>query len=435
MKKWTFGVIGVSVLLWAGSTDLAAFFGADSFFSIRRSVMLLTGVVLIALMGFAMVLALRLPVLERWIGGLDQMYHLHKWLGINAGLFLFLHYMTEQAPKWMVSAGWMARPARGARTPESTLAFPALKGLAGDIGEWILWIMPVLLLVALVRLIPWQGFRYTHKLFPVLFLGGAFHSVALMPSFWWTQPVGMWTVFWSILGSAAAIWSLSGRIGRNKRHQGTIAATHFHPETRILEVEIDLQGRPLSYTPGQFAFLRFERAADAHPFTIAGMTGSRVRFAIKMLGDLTRRLPDLAREGQSVQVEGPYGGFTFAGARPQVWVAGGIGITPFLARLEALTKAGGATQPITLHYCVRDLETALWPEDLAARCAAAGVDLQVQVAEQGQTLRAEHIARPAQGWPDIWFCGPSGFANALKTGLKRLGLPERQFHAERFQMR
>src|SRR5690606_37760064 len=70
-----------------------------------------------------------------------------------------------------------------------------------------------------------------------------------------------------------------------------------------------------------------------------------LRFSIKGLGDYTRSLPARLRVGDGVTVEGPYGRFDFRpNGRPQILVAGGIGITPFLARLQdmAAARAGGA---------------------------------------------------------------------------------------------
>ena len=49
----------------------------------------------------------------------------------------------------------------------------------------------------------------------------------------------------------------------------------------------------------------------------------------------------MARIGQPVTVEGPYGRFTFDdGAERQIWIGGGIGIAPFVARMKALAACG-----------------------------------------------------------------------------------------------
>ncbi len=443
MKKWIFGITGISVLVWLLSADLAVFADATSFFSVRRTLTVLSGIAVFALMGFSMVLALRLPVFERWVGGLDRIYYVHKWAGISAGIFLAVHYLIVDAPKWLVGAGMMTRPARngGPRPADAVVTIPGLKDLGETVGEYAMWIMLGVVIVALVRVFPWRLFRYVHKLFPLLFLAGAFHAVVLMPISWWLQPSGIWVAFWAIAGSAAAVWSLAGQVGLRRRHAGIVRATRYVADAKIFEVDVELRDKAMPHAAGQFAFVAFEGAADAHPFTIASadQTGRTLRFAIKQLGDLTNRLPDMVRAGQNVRIEGPYGRFIFAGRRPQIWVAGGIGITPFLARLESLIQAGGAKQPTTLHYCVANERAAAWPEDLPARCAAAGVNLQMHIAERGDCLDAGTVAQAhtdkTARWPDIWFCGPLGFADMLKAGLGKLGLPARQFHNEMFQMR
>lgn len=62
-----------------------------------------------------------------------------------------------------------------------------------------------------------------------------------------------------------------------------------------------------------------------------------MRFAIKALGDHTHSLKKELKIGQDVIVEGPWGYLDFnIQSERQVWVAGGIGITPFISQLEYL---------------------------------------------------------------------------------------------------
>jgi ferredoxin-NADP reductase len=35
----------------------------------------------------------------------------------------------------------------------------------------------------------------------------------------------------------------------------------------------------------------------------------------------------------------------------------------------------------------------------------------------------------------VWFCGPQGFAEAVRQGMRQLGRPSARFHQELFQMR
>jgi hypothetical protein len=58
----------------------------------------------------------------------------------------------------------------------------------------------------------------------------------------------------------------------------------------------------------------------------------------------TRRLPRLLSIGHPMWVEGPYGRFVFDDDKPrQIWVAGGIGMPPSVARMQELAASGAAS--------------------------------------------------------------------------------------------
>lgn len=162
-------------------------------------------------------------------------------------------------------------------------------------------------------------------------------------------------------------------------------------------------------------------------------------FEIKALGDYTSRLAATLREGAPVTVEGPYGRFARPAAGPQVWVAGGIGVTPFLAWLEAAREEPGRMPPVWLHYCVRDGQADPFVEVLRQRCAALdNVTLQVHSAAAGQRLDAAALAQgevAAGRVANVWYCGPAGLATALRKGLRRLGRGDVRWHQEAFDMR
>ena len=106
-----------------------------------------------------------------------------------------------------------------------------------------------------------------------------------------------------------------------------------------LEIDVQPEGGWRGHQAGQFAFLRFDKSEGAHPFTISSdwAGDGHLRFLINALGAHTRDLFERLKVGDAVRVEGPYGRFTFEGSSPrQIWIGGGIGVTPFMARLQAL---------------------------------------------------------------------------------------------------
>src|SRR5690606_38125149 len=113
----------------------------------------------------------------------------------------------------------------------------------------------------------------------------------------------------------------------------------------------------------------------AHPFTIASADqgdARRITFQIKGLGDYTKTLVRRLGPGHAVRVEGPYGRFLHSRQRngaQQAWVAGGIGITPFLAWLEDIRQNPADAPQAQLHYCVRDAQKDPFVGRLRALCA------------------------------------------------------------------
>ena len=71
------------------------------------------------------------------------------------------------------------------------------------------------------------------------------------------------------------------------------------------------------------------------------------------------------------------------------------------------------------------------------QAAAAGVRLQVLVDRRDGYLTGERLRQQVPDWQtaSVWFCGPTGFADALRQDLCAHGLPADQFHQELFAMR
>src|SRR5690554_6807222 len=67
-----------------------------AYFPFRKVFVQYSGILAVVMMAVALVLALRLRVLERWVGGLDKVYRLHKWLGIGSLVLATLHWWRSE---------------------------------------------------------------------------------------------------------------------------------------------------------------------------------------------------------------------------------------------------------------------------------------------------------------------------------------------------
>ncbi|MBN9549638.1 MAG: ferric reductase-like transmembrane domain-containing protein, partial [Alphaproteobacteria bacterium] len=309
-----------------------------------------SGVIAMGVMSVAMILALRPRWPERWFGGLDKMYRLHKWLGITALVVAVVHWLWSQGPKWAVGWGLLERRARGERPAVEDPVeafFMSLRGSAEGVGEWAFYAAVLLIVLALIRYFPYRLFYKTHLLLAVAYLVLVFHTVVLFEFRDWTSPIGMAMALLLAAGTYAAAIVLLRRVGAGRKVQGTITSLHYYPGVRALETEIEVpQGWP-GHKPGQFAFATSDSSEGAHPYTIAsGWSGSdrKITFVTKELGDHTNKLRQKLRVGQHVEIEGPYGCFDFDNGQPrQIWIGGGIGITPFIAGMKhiALERQAG----------------------------------------------------------------------------------------------
>ena len=434
-RFWIALCILLPLAAWFAGTS--ADLSSASFFVWRNESIQASGLMAYTAFTVCMLLATRARWLERQLGGLDKSYRLHKWLGISGAIAVFTHWMLEILPKSFVKWGWIARPARGGHGDGNEQWLHFLHGPAKEIGEWMAYLMIALALIALIRLVPYHWFRRVHKLFPFAFLAVTFHGAAMLPKQAWATSAGLLFVLCAGAGCAAAVYTLRGFIGRGRQHAATVTqVTALAGHT--VEVECEVAGKGMPHRPGQFAFVRWAASRDAHPFTIASGSGDarRLRFCIKALGDDTRALPNALRPGMAVTLEGPYGGFDFrTQGTAQVWVGAGIGVTPFLARLETLAARPTDT-PVDFYYCAPT--DSPFAERLRTLCEHAGVRLHWIAAERDGLLTLERILadqRRAAHGHHLWFCGPQAFGDTLQRAWRQAGLKGRHFHREHFAFR
>jgi len=440
IKLTLWGFLILTTGLWLVSDTLFSI--PYQFFALRSSLINYTGLIGIGVMSMAMILAVRPVFFESFLGGLDKMYRLHKWLGITGLIFAVTHWLWTQVPKWLSGLGWIESPARHGSPAEQTsvvLQFlRSQRGLAEVLGEWAFYAAVVLIVLALIKRFPYRLFFKTHRLLAIVYLILVFHSIILMNSGYWSQPIAPLMGILMLAGSVAALVILFRKVGHKRWMVGLIDGITYHKDIRVLEVIIQLKGNWGGHQAGQFAFVTFDEKEGPHPFTITSSWSGdgRMFFVIKELGDYTNTLMATLKLGDPVTVEGPYGQFNFSGNKPrQIWVGGGIGITPFIARMQSLAKhPDGKT--IDLFYTTALPDTAAIAK-LFTLAEEAKVDLHILVDATDGFLNVERICQTVPEWAssDIWFCGPSRFGQNLRCDFNARGLPSEDFHQELFAMR
>lgn len=405
----------------------------------RKEFTYVTGIISFAYMSLIMLLAVRPKFLENAFGGLDKMYVVHKWAGIWSIIIGALHYLMVLSGPYLL-INFFDKPAKTGPRVEYFLS--SFRGDAKQLGEYALYLLLVSLVLTLWNKFSYKAWRRTHKVMPILYLMLVFHTIILSPVSYWTEPAGLFIALCSLVGTVCSIMALFGLIGKQRRFKGEIIQVE-KPTDEIINITCRLNG-DWAHKAGQYAFLTHNKFEGAHPFTICSsdMKDNTVSFSIKNLGDYTKDLQTDLHIGDSITVEGPYGCFNseLSNSNRQIWIAGGIGVTPFISWLESLQESEDKTKiSVDLYYCVRDKTEAVFLPKLEQLCQNfPNIHLNVQYSEKMGFLTVDqfNLTKDSQArFPNIWFCGPNGFAQALKNNLQEKEFPLLQFHQEHFQMR
>lgn len=385
-------------------------------------------------LGFLLVaasLSSRVPGFDRAFGGLTKLWKTHHRLAAVSFLLMLLH-------PWLLAlaAGGQARGAVAVLFPAD---FPAI---------WIGW---AALLVMMIFLAPsfsffgepdYQHWKWLHRLAGVaviLALAHAFPLAQAIPHPW---DFIIWLSLTALAVAAVAYrWLFSRHLGGRHSYQ----VTTVEPVAKdVVEISLQARERPLHYRAGQFIYLTpYDDQLPAgyreeHPYTISSSPHEpQLRVAVKDLGDGSRALQRL-RVGSEVQVEGPYGAF-FASEYDEdseLWIAGGIGITPFLGRARYLQQNMDEVD-VCLIYCVQDESRALFAAELESIARQLpGFQVHFHYFYQQGPLswpflegRCHRIAQRG-----VYICGPEGLMTLARKLVAGHGVPAKRIHTEEFDL-
>lgn len=249
-----------------------------------------------------------------------------------------------------------------------------------------------------------------------------------------------WSVLYVVVAAALLWYRVLTPAYALSRHRMRIV--EVRPESNDT-VSVYVTGRHLGglhAQPGQFfrwRFLTRELWWAANPYSLSAVPQPQVlRITVKVAGKHSAALRAL-RPGVAVLAEGPYGSFTAVRRRRErvLLIGAGVGITPLRTLFESFPGNPG---DVTLLYRASRYDDLVLRNELdeIAQWRGAQVHYLVGQRRRGQAdpLSPERIARlvPDVRERDVFICGPEPLAAALRTGLRRLGVPSGHIHHESF---
>jgi ferredoxin-NADP reductase len=113
--------------------------------------------------------------------------------------------------------------------------------------------------------------------------------------------------------------------------------------------------------------------------------------------------------------------------RKHLLIAGGIGITPFIAMMQQFSREGANFE---LHYAVRSVDRGAYCRELVEQYGSQRVKIYCDA--DGNFIPVARLLESQPLGTHLYICGPSGMIDGvLKTGLEA-GWPEQNLHSERF---
>jgi predicted ferric reductase len=154
---------------------------------------------------------------------------------------------------------------------------------------------------------------------------------------------------------------------------------------------------------------------------------------VKAVGDYTQAMRALV-QGAKARVEGPYGGFTLdsSTSTSQIWIAGGIGVTPFLSMARSLSDE---RLEVDLYYATKTQRQAHFEREFETISDRVPGFRVFQVVEESDGfVTAEKIAQQSGGLSnkEVFICGPPSMIDSLKSQLFAMGVRRGRIHYEVF---
>jgi predicted ferric reductase len=369
-----------------------------------------------SLFALSFILSTRIKILEKYFGGLDKLYQTHHTIGKIAFLMLLIHPILL-AIRWLPDS------------IEKTFwyLFPIHRKLEINLGSWALLGLSTLLLFTIVIKLPYDKWKITHKFMGLFFILSIAHVFGV-DSFYKENPLlAIYFIIITILGLSAFMYKAIFYKWIVKKHSFTVVKIN-KMNNKVMEITLNNTSTDFDYIPGQFCFFQFlneDISKESHPFTVCGTSiKGEINILVKSLGDYTTKLYQKLTLHTSALVEGPYGCFDYKlGNEKQIWIAGGVGIAPFISWCRDLESNYMSGLEVDFYYCVNN-ETEAFHLHEFEKLEKTTPNFRVYLFCSDKTgfIKGSDIQDVKN--KTIFICGPKEMRSTLLKDFKALHIPK-----------
>lgn len=417
-------MVFVPVMFWIIEFD----FSNASPYNILSGISRLCGLIGFVFALFQFILSMRIKFLERNIG-LDRMTGLHRIFGITALIILLSHPMPITLYS-LIEFG---------KIPIN------LEKILGITTLSIIIITAVLALSYKKLKLKYEIWKNIHRLNYIVVPIAFIHSTLIGTTLY--KSAGL-KIYWYILITLfglALIYKIFTMINVRSNPYDITAVEEENSNIYTLKMKGDF----LNYIPGQFMFINLVRngkTSESHPFTISSSPASAfLSITPKELGDFTSTIKK-TKIGDKAFVDAPYGNFSYKRAKHKklVFIAGGIGITPFISMLRYMRDLGTDKDTI-LFWGNRTKKDIIFNSELseiAGKIPLKTIHVLSDTSNdpdwEGDTgyIDKDLLLKYLDDFndKDFFVCGPPIMMNKVITLLKSEGVKTGNIHHEKFSL-
>lgn len=371
------------------------------------------GAMILVTFSIVFVLSTKWSFLPRLLGGLENVYFYHRWLAMIAIGLIFIH--AEITDEIMRAIPWDLNWLMDAED-------------AGELSQSLFIIF--IAIIPLNRIIKYDNWKILHRLLVIPFIIGAYHSYfSSSVNMFALTPVGISSTVMLVIGIYAGIYIILIYPWVAFKNNGTITAFE-RLNAHTFDLHLTMK-KPYHYDKGQYAFIKIIDEAfpdEMHPFSISGGGGNTVKFTIKVLGDYTDKMYQACAVGMKVKLSRAHGHMAFGqGNSRQLWIGGGVGITPFLSYVRDYTPLD---LDVDLYYSTRSVKDGIFISDFnEAQKLIPGFHFHHIATERDGRLNLETL--DLTQYDSVYLCGPDKMVHAMESKIHKLQ-PRLEVHSEAF---
>ncbi len=414
----------VGIILWVLSPTTNFNFGGtmDVLFMLGQAF----GILGFTLFATSLILSARFHFLENIFYGLNKVYERHSQIGQVAFMLMLFHPLL------------LLGNYRGFSFSGAISFFTPSRDWAINWGIFSLALLVLLIVLTLYLRPKYHIWKWTHKFMGLAFFFGAVHAFMIPSDIAVYMPLRIYILAVFVFGIYSFIYhSVLGHFFI-KKYKYIVSSVKVLGGN-VTEVMLKPSQEKLNFTPGQFAFVSFKDSKvskESHPFSLSSPAGlDEISFTMKMLGDYTSVLPGLS-VGSEALIEGPFGKFSYKDSvnKNQIWIAGGIGVTPFLSMIDSVSK--DPEYSVDFYYCLKNSNEAVHLEDLK-KYENSKIKIITHYSDTDGFINADVIKSKSNGFEgkDVFLCAPPVMIRSMRKQLLSAGVKNQVIHSEEFNLR